>query len=84
MMMLVDQGFVSLDDRVDKFLPPFRNRKMKTPLTVRHLYTHTNGGWDHYGDWEEDFEESFGEWTDRGEVHRLSYDDLITVFRRTP
>jgi SAM-dependent methyltransferase len=29
-------------------------------------------------------EESFGEWTDGGEVHRLSYDDLITVFRRTP
>jgi SAM-dependent methyltransferase len=27
-------------------------------------------------------EDSFGEWTDLGEVHRLSYDDLITVFRR--
>jgi len=28
-------------------------------------------------------ESSFGEWTEGGQVHRLSYDDLITVFRRT-
>jgi hypothetical protein len=27
------------------------------PLTIRHLYTHTNGLWDHWGDELSDFEE---------------------------
>ncbi|MGQ9698063.1 MAG: serine hydrolase [Armatimonadota bacterium] len=57
MMMLVDQGLADLDDPVDKFLPPFRGIKVKTPLTIRHLYTHTNGLWDHWGDDLHDFEE---------------------------
>ncbi len=43
MLMLIDQGLVKLDDPVDKFLPPLRNIKVKTPLTIHHLYTHTNG-----------------------------------------
>jgi len=50
MMELVDQGRVRLTDPVDKFLPPFRGIAVKTPLTIRHLYTHTNGGWEHWGD----------------------------------
>lgn len=57
MMMLVDQGLADLDDPVDKFLPPFRGIKVKTPLTIRHLYTHTNGLWGHWGDEMHDFEE---------------------------
>lgn len=43
MMMLIDRGLVGLDDPVDKFLPALRGISVETPLTIRHLYTHTNG-----------------------------------------
>ena len=43
MMMLVDQGLADLDDDVAKFIPALRGVKVETPLTIRHLYTHTNG-----------------------------------------
>ena len=43
MMMLVDRELVSLDDPIDKFLPQFRGVKVATPITLRHLYTHTSG-----------------------------------------
>lgn len=43
MMMLVEQGLVDLDDPIDKFLPAVRGQNVETPLTIRHLYTHTNG-----------------------------------------
>ncbi len=43
MMMLIDEGVVGLDDRVDKFLPALRGIEVERPLTIRHLYTHTNG-----------------------------------------
>lgn len=57
MMMLVDQGLVRLDDRVDTFLPAFEGIEVKTPLTIKHLYTHTNGLWGHWGDDLNDFDE---------------------------
>jgi CubicO group peptidase (beta-lactamase class C family) len=50
MMMLVDQGLVSLDDPVSKFFPSFRNATVPVPLTVRNLYTHTGGLDGHWGD----------------------------------
>lgn len=56
MMMLVDQGFVDLDDRVDKHLQEFRDIEVEIPLTVRHCYRHTNGLWGHWGDNDADFE----------------------------
>lgn len=43
MLMLIDQGRVGLDDPVDRYLPPLRGLKVKKPLTIHHLYTHTNG-----------------------------------------
>lgn len=57
MMQMVDQGFVNLDDPVDKFLPALRGIKVETPLTVRHLYTHTCGLDGHWGDGNNDLEE---------------------------
>lgn len=67
MMTLVDQGLVNLEDPVDKFLPAFRGIEVKTPLTVRSLYIHTNGFqlglqpprmyMDHWGDDMNDLEE---------------------------
>jgi CubicO group peptidase (beta-lactamase class C family) len=57
LMMLVDEGKVHLDDRVEKYLPEFKGqmfiaekdaahillKKPKQPLLVRHLMTHTSG-----------------------------------------
>lgn len=57
MMQLIDQGLVKLDDPVEKFLPAFRGIAVPTPLTVRHLYTHTNGLWGQWGDDLPDLEE---------------------------
>jgi len=49
MMMAVDQGLISLDDRIDKYLPPFRGGgKMAKAPTIRQLYTHTAGMWGWY------------------------------------
>lgn len=59
-MMLVDQGRVDLDDTVDKFLPPFRGVEVETPITIRHLYTHTAGLWGHWGDEQHDFDQLIG------------------------
>jgi CubicO group peptidase (beta-lactamase class C family) len=57
LMMLVDEGKVSVDDPVEKYLPEFKNQMFiaekdaghvllknpKQPLLVRHLLTHTGG-----------------------------------------
>jgi len=58
-MMLVDEGKLTLDDDVAKYLPKFKNplviskfnetdatyetRPAKRPITIRHLLTHTSG-----------------------------------------
>ncbi len=60
LMTVVDQGRVSLDDPVDKFLPAFRGVEVKQPLTIRHLYTHTGGTWGHWGDELHDFDQLIG------------------------
>ena len=67
MMTLVDQGLVDLDTPIDQYLPALRGIDVETPLTIRHLYTHTNGLQlgikpprmypDHWGDDMNDFEE---------------------------
>ena len=53
LMMLVDEGKVSLDDPVDKFLPEFKGQQVKDadgilhapkhPITVREVMCHTSG-----------------------------------------
>ena len=57
MMMLVDQGVIDLDDPVGKHLPPLGGLKTNKPLTIRHLYTHTNGMEWHWGHDANDMEE---------------------------
>lgn len=57
MMMLVDQGKVALDDRIEDYLPAFRGVRTKAPITVRHLYTHATGLDGHWGDYMNDLEE---------------------------
>jgi len=53
LMMLVDEGKVSLDDAVEKFLPEFKGQQVKEadgtlhppkhPITVREVMCHTSG-----------------------------------------
>lgn len=48
LMILVDRGKVQLDDPVARYLPEFQGITVKgqpltTPLTVKHLLTHTSG-----------------------------------------
>lgn len=67
MMTLVDQGLVDLDAPLDRYVPQLRGIDVKTPLTVRHCFVHTNGLQlgiipprmfnDHYGDEMNDYEE---------------------------
>jgi len=59
MWMLIDQGFVSLDDSVDKYLPALRGVKTSKPVTIRRIYNHTWGFMDggHWGDDMNDLEE---------------------------
>ena len=46
-MMLVDEGKLSIDDPVEKYLPEFKELKTKdgapANLTIKHLLTHTSG-----------------------------------------
>lgn len=48
-MVLVDEGKVRLDDPVAKYIPEFKNTKLKSgespkqEITVRHVLTHTSG-----------------------------------------
>ncbi|MCL3781003.1 hypothetical protein EMN47_11470 [Prolixibacteraceae bacterium JC049] len=60
MMMMVDQGYVNLDDPVEKFLPTFENAATEKKLTVRNLYNHTNGLLYGYGDNNNDLEGIIG------------------------
>jgi len=56
-MLLVEDGLIGLDDRIEQFLPQLGNRMVlkpgatsvaevepaKSPITIRHLLTHTSG-----------------------------------------
>jgi CubicO group peptidase (beta-lactamase class C family) len=53
MMMAVDAKIVDLDTPVDHYLPAVRGIKVETPLTIRHLFTHTNG-LDKWPGWSDD------------------------------
>ena len=68
MMMLVDQGLVDLDATVEKYLPEFRGVKATTPMTVRHLFTHTAGMWGHWGDETNDLEHLVAEYAPHLEI----------------
>jgi CubicO group peptidase (beta-lactamase class C family) len=57
-MRLVEQGKISLDDNVGKYLPDIPNREIAEKVTIHHLLTHTSGMQDY---WDEMFDTSFWE-----------------------
>jgi CubicO group peptidase (beta-lactamase class C family) len=56
-MMAMDQGLIYLNDRADKYLPALKRIEADKPVTIRHLYTHTAGFFDHWPDEQSDLEE---------------------------
>jgi CubicO group peptidase (beta-lactamase class C family) len=48
-MQLEQNGKLSLDDPVIKFLPDYPNKELAQKVTVRHLLTHTGGTGDFFG-----------------------------------
>ena len=82
-MALVDQGKLTLDDPVEKYLPEFKDMKVKggKPLTrrmtIRHLLSHTAGFWGNKGisaeklDLIRNFQRPLGEAVSRMATHEL-------------
>lgn len=42
-LMLRDEGKLSLDDPIIKYFPDFKNKQIAEAVTIRHLLTHTSG-----------------------------------------
>jgi CubicO group peptidase (beta-lactamase class C family) len=87
MALLADRGLVDFDDPAGKYLPPLREVNVAKPLTIRHLYTHTNGlllgiqpkGYypDHWGDEFNDLEHIVAEYYPRLKVgEKLGYNGV--------
>ena len=67
-MMFVEAGLLELDVPIAEYLPELVGREMETPLTLRHLLTHTAGMWWHWGDHMHDLEQRAGEFSAHLEV----------------
>ena len=77
MMEFVDRGLVDLDAPITDYLPELKGVKFKRPITVRDLFVHTAGMWDHWGDDEADLEELVAEYGPYFEVgKRFSYNGM--------
>jgi CubicO group peptidase (beta-lactamase class C family) len=61
LMMFVDQGVLSLNDPVEKFLPEFQGGDVETPASIHHLFTHTADMEGHFTDFQSDLEHVYGE-----------------------
>ena len=84
-MALVDQGKLTLDDPVEKYLPEFKEMKVKGgkhlahQMTIRHLLSHTAGFWGNKGisaeklDLIRNFQRPLGEAVSRMATYELEY-----------
>ena len=84
-MALVDQGKLTLDDPVEKYLPEFKDMKVKggkhlaRQMTIRHLLSHTAGFWGNKGisaeklDLIRNFQRPLGEAVSRMATYELEY-----------
>lgn len=72
-MQLVEEGRVSLDDPIQKYVPAFP-QKPEGEISIRHLLTHTSGV-RHYGS--NDFPDS----QDNESTRPLSWEDGLAIFK---
>ena len=84
-MALVDQGSLTLDDPVEKYLPDIKDMKVKggkhlaRRMTIRHLLSHTAGFWGNKGisaeklDLIRNFQRPLGEAVSRMAMYELEY-----------
>lgn len=75
-MQLVEKGLVSLDDKVQKYVPSFPDKGL--PITIRHLMTHTSGI-RHYND--DDFAKAGG---DENMLPIRSFEAAVAIFKDDP
>ncbi|MFQ5677780.1 MAG: serine hydrolase domain-containing protein, partial [bacterium] len=74
-MQLVEQGKVNLDERIQKYVPYFPEKRW--PITVRHILTHTSGI-RHYKRGE------FGEQRIKEKMHYDKFEDAIGIWKDDP
>ena len=60
-MIFVEKGLVKLEDPVSRILPQFSDEEIETPVTFRHLFTHTADMDEHFTDTWNDLEQIYGE-----------------------
>ncbi len=73
-MQLVEQGKVSLNDPVGKYLPDLPQPEIAEKVTIHHLLTHTSGMQDY---WDEVFDAHWWEIKTVGQLAELIFDDSL-------
>jgi len=73
-MQLVEQGKISLDDLVGKYLPDLPRKEIAEKVTIHHLLTHTSGMQDY---WEEMFDSHWWEIKTVSQLAELIFDDTL-------
>lgn len=73
-MQLSEQGKLSVNDKVGKFLPDIPRKEIAEKVTIHHLLTHTSG-MESY--WEELFEAQWWTITTVDEMGELIFDDTL-------
>ena len=76
MLVAVDRKLAGLDEPIERFLPPFKGLALKTPLTIRHLYTHYNGLSGIWGDEIHDTEETVASMAPALDIGNFSYNSI--------
>ncbi len=73
-MQLVEQGKISLNDTVGKYLPDIPRKEIAEKVTIHHLLTHTSGMQDY---WEEMFDSHWWEIKTVSQYADLIFDDTL-------
>jgi CubicO group peptidase (beta-lactamase class C family) len=73
-MQLMEQGKLSLDDKVGKYLPDIPRKEIADKVTIHQLLTHTSGMQDY---WEEMFDGEFWRIKSVSQLAELVFDDSL-------
>jgi len=73
-MQLMEQGKISLNDPVGKYLPDLPRKEIAEKVTIRHLLSHTSGMQDY---WDEIFDSHWWEIKTVSQLAELLFDDTL-------